>query len=82
MHVYYFLNNHWFFFRLIVEAEKLLKSDISINKKIGEYGGKDILRKCQTPVSILTHCNTGSLATAGYGTALGKNKKLLIMHEK
>ena len=24
-----------------------------------------------SPVSILTHCNTGSLATAGYGTALG-----------
>ena len=56
----------------MLEAEKLLKSDISINMKIGEYGGKDILKNCQAPVSILTHCNTGSLATAGYGTALGK----------
>ncbi|GFS57220.1 hypothetical protein TNCV_491291 [Trichonephila clavipes] len=58
--------------RLLADTEKLLASDIRINKSIGEYGGKHILENCpQKPISILTHCNTGSLATAGYGTALG-----------
>ncbi|CAL1284668.1 unnamed protein product [Larinioides sclopetarius] len=57
--------------RLLTEMEKLLSSDIRINKLIGEYGGKHILENCSKPISILTHCNTGSLATAGYGTALG-----------
>ncbi|KAF8793282.1 methylthioribose-1-phosphate isomerase-like [Argiope bruennichi] len=57
--------------RLLTEMEKLLASDIRINKSIGEYGGKHILENCSKPINILTHCNTGSLATAGYGTALG-----------
>ncbi|KFM78652.1 Methylthioribose-1-phosphate isomerase, partial [Stegodyphus mimosarum] len=58
--------------RLIGEMEKLLASDIRINKSIGQYGGKHIVEICKKElVSILTHCNTGSLATAGYGTALG-----------
>nr|AII97717.1 BLTX330 [Nephila pilipes] len=58
--------------RLLADTEKLLASDIRINKSIGEYGGKHILENCsKMPISILTHCNTGSLATAGYGTALG-----------
>ncbi|GIY18281.1 hypothetical protein CDAR_473571 [Caerostris darwini] len=57
--------------RLLENTEKLLASDIRVNKCIGEYGGKHILENCSKPTSILTHCNTGSLATAGYGTALG-----------
>ncbi|GBL76296.1 Methylthioribose-1-phosphate isomerase [Araneus ventricosus] len=57
--------------RLLTEIEKLLVSDIRINKSISEYGGKHILESCSNPFNILTHCNTGSLATAGYGTALG-----------
>lgn len=48
-------------------AVKLLHDDIEINKKIGEHGSK-IVPKSAT---ILTHCNAGALATAGYGTALG-----------
>lgn len=58
--------------RIIQEFESLLEEDITTNKQIGKNGAEDILKKCgNRPVRILTHCNTGSLATAGYGTALG-----------
>lgn len=51
----------------------MLENDVNVNKKMGKFGGDDILRCCgNNSVNILTHCNTGSLATAGYGTALGK----------
>ncbi|OED30568.1 S-methyl-5-thioribose-1-phosphate isomerase [Methanosphaera sp. WGK6] len=43
------------------------KEDIAINKKIGEYGNTVI----SDGDTILTHCNAGALACAGYGTALG-----------
>lgn len=48
-------------------AIEMEKEDIEINKKIGEYGNK-IINENDT---ILTHCNAGALACAGYGTALG-----------
>lgn len=53
--------------RLIEEAIIIHKEDIEINRLIGRHGGK--LLKNNT--SVLTHCNAGALATAGYGTALG-----------
>jgi len=53
--------------RLLVEAQNILKEDIRINLQIGANGAELIPRGA----SVLTHCNTGSLATAGYGTALG-----------
>jgi methylthioribose-1-phosphate isomerase len=53
--------------RLEEEALKIYEEDIKTNKKIGEYG-KDLI---PDGVGILTHCNAGALATAGYGTALG-----------
>lgn len=46
---------------------KLEKEDIIINKKIGDYGAEVVPKGA----AILTHCNAGALATAGYGTALG-----------
>ena len=49
------------------ESEKILAEDIEINKKIGRHGQKLVPKKA----TILTHCNAGSLATGGYGTALG-----------
>ncbi|KAG9957932.1 Methylthioribose-1-phosphate isomerase, partial [Aureobasidium melanogenum] len=55
-------------------AEQMLVDDVSDNKAIGEHGADWILKNAaggKDQVSILTHCNTGSLATAGYGTALG-----------
>ena len=49
------------------EAVRILKEDIEINKAIGGNGAK-LLKKGSV---VLTHCNAGALATAGYGTALG-----------
>ena len=49
------------------EAEKILAEDISNNRAIGKFG-QSLVPDGST---ILTHCNAGSLATGGYGTALG-----------
>jgi len=66
---------------LIEEAELMLARDIDENKQLSEHGASHISENCspsQDGYSILTHCNTGSLATAGYGTALGM---LPLLHE-
>ncbi|XP_072939620.1 methylthioribose-1-phosphate isomerase [Epargyreus clarus] len=57
----------------IKNIENMLIKDIEDNKEIGKYGCEAILNGLEGDglVRILTHCNTGSLATAGYGTALG-----------
>nr|XP_053646939.1 methylthioribose-1-phosphate isomerase-like [Cherax quadricarinatus] len=53
-------------------CQKMLDDDINTNKKIGWFGAESILKSAGgRNVQLLTHCNTGSLATAGYGTALG-----------
>jgi methylthioribose-1-phosphate isomerase len=52
---------------LIQEALDIESEDIKTNKRIG-YWGRTLVKEGQT---ILTHCNAGALATAGYGTALG-----------
>ena len=53
--------------------EEMLEADIKVNKKIGQFGAEHILLNNHgKPVNVMTHCNTGSLATAGYGTALGE----------
>ncbi|XP_076462224.1 methylthioribose-1-phosphate isomerase-like [Babylonia areolata] len=66
--------------KLIEEFEAMLEKDIATNQKIGKYGGDDILAvHSGSKVRLLTHCNTGSLATAGYGTALGV---IRYLHEK
>ncbi|XP_053688258.1 methylthioribose-1-phosphate isomerase [Sabethes cyaneus] len=59
-------------------VEGMLEKDISDNKAIGMNGADVILSHTtsDTPIKILTHCNTGSLATAGYGTALGVIRRL------
>ncbi len=64
--------------RLLDEAKKIEQEDIKTNQSIGELGAALF----KSPVNLLTYCNTGSFATAGYGTALGvirslKNKGLL-----
>jgi methylthioribose-1-phosphate isomerase len=58
---------------LVVQfASDMLEQDVSDNKNIGKHGADFILDSAQSDqVCVLTHCNTGSLATAGYGTALG-----------
>lgn len=57
----------------------MLDKDIADNKSIGKFGAEAILSSLQSEsktVKVLTHCNTGSLATAGYGTALGVVRRL------
>jgi methylthioribose-1-phosphate isomerase len=56
----------------------MLEKDIADNRAIGDAGAKAILNHSprDSMVRILTHCNTGSLATAGYGTALGVIRSL------
>jgi methylthioribose-1-phosphate isomerase len=52
---------------LIGEAQRMHAEDIAINQAMGRHGAALL------PASggVLTHCNAGALATAGYGTALG-----------
>ena len=49
------------------EALRMYDEDIAVNRALGALGAK-LLENSST---ILTHCNAGALATAGYGTALG-----------
>uniref|UniRef100_A0A670JJH8 Methylthioribose-1-phosphate isomerase 1 n=1 Tax=Podarcis muralis TaxID=64176 RepID=A0A670JJH8_PODMU len=52
-------------------AEAMLDKDLKDNRSIGEHGARHLLQHIgKDKVTIITHCNTGSLATAGYGTAL------------
>lgn len=52
---------------LVAEANLIAEEDRRMNKLIGEHGNKIVPEKA----NILTHCNTGTLATVEYGTALG-----------
>ena len=52
---------------LIAEAQQICQEDLAINECIGKNGAPLI----PDGKTVLTHCNAGSLATAGYGTALG-----------
>jgi len=49
------------------KVDRLMEEDVAVNKAIGLWGSKII----PSGASILTYCNAGALATAGYGTALG-----------
>ncbi len=52
---------------VITEAQLIAEEDVETNKKIGLHGATLI----KDGFNILTHCNTGALATVDYGTALG-----------
>ena len=53
--------------RLLAEAKAIQAEDVAVNQRIGWHGAHLLA----DGDSVLTHCNTGALATAGYGTALG-----------
>jgi methylthioribose-1-phosphate isomerase len=57
--------------KLISYAEGMLEKDLSDNHAIGSFGADLFNSAKANSLRILTHCNTGSLATVGYGTALG-----------
>ena len=52
---------------LVAEAETILEEDVAGNRRLGAHGAALVPEGAR----ILTHCNAGGLATAGYGTALG-----------
>ncbi len=53
--------------RLATEAQLIRMEDVAINRAIGQHGAPLV----PDGKTVLTHCNAGALATAGYGTALG-----------
>ena len=53
--------------RMVEEAQQIRIEDIAINQAIGRHGAPLV----PDNLAVLTHCNAGALATAGYGTALG-----------
>jgi len=59
-------------------AMKLHAEDIAMNKAMGRFGGA-LLADGDT---VMTHCNAGALATAGYGTALGVIRGAVDMGKK
>lgn len=61
---------------LTAEAIAIHMEDIEMNRRMGDFGAA-LFRK---PVTVLTHCNAGALATGGYGTALGVIRSLF--HQK
>jgi methylthioribose-1-phosphate isomerase len=63
--------------RLASEAEAIHREDVEANVAMADHALE--LMDLEKPVSVLTHCNTGALATGGYGTALGVIRR---MHEK
>ena len=52
---------------VLAEAQRLADEDVEINRRMGACGASVVPQKA----NILHHCNTGSLATVDYGTALG-----------
>ncbi len=70
---------------LVAEANAIAEEDRRMNRLIGEYGNTLVPDKA----NILTHCNTGTLATVEYGTALGvirpptkRGRKSMFMPER
>jgi methylthioribose-1-phosphate isomerase len=53
--------------RLIEEAKQMHEEDVAVNQAMGRHGAELL----PDGATVLTHCNAGALATAGYGTALG-----------
>jgi len=53
--------------KLIAEAKLMHEEDVEANRSMGRFGSELI----PDGATVLTHCNAGALATAGYGTALG-----------
>jgi methylthioribose-1-phosphate isomerase len=49
------------------EADRILEEDVETNREMARIGNEIVPQEA----TILTHCNTGALATAGWGTALG-----------
>jgi methylthioribose-1-phosphate isomerase len=61
------LSAHDLYRRVREEALAIYAEDLAANRAMGRFGAALL----NNPATVLTHCNAGALATAGYGTALG-----------
>jgi len=73
------------FRRMRDEAIAIYREDLAANRSLGQFGAELL----DDPATVLTHCNAGALATAGYGTALGviraareAGKKVLVFADE
>ena len=57
--------------QLLREAKKIHRLDVAANHAMGRLGSAVMANFNSPAKGVITHCNTGSLATGGYGTALG-----------
>ncbi len=63
---------------MLDEAQKIADEDIETNKRMGGYGAELVPQEA----TIIHHCNTGSLATVGWGTALGVVRSAFVQGKK
>ncbi|MFG2638810.1 S-methyl-5-thioribose-1-phosphate isomerase [Streptomyces sp. NPDC048362] len=63
---------------VLAEAAAIQREDVEANRSMGAYGADWLIERVAVdrPLRVLTHCNTGALATAGWGTALGVIREL------
>ncbi|MFD5416977.1 S-methyl-5-thioribose-1-phosphate isomerase [Streptomyces sp. NPDC127069] len=63
---------------VLAEAAAVQREDVEANHALGAHGADWLLKRQgeDRPLRVLTHCNTGALATAGWGTALGVIREL------
>ncbi|MGV9880271.1 S-methyl-5-thioribose-1-phosphate isomerase [Streptomyces sp. NPDC003006] len=65
---------------VLAEADAVVREDLEANHAMGAHGADWLLKRVapgtDRPMRVLTHCNTGALATAGWGTALGVIREL------
>ncbi|PWG08904.1 S-methyl-5-thioribose-1-phosphate isomerase [Streptomyces sp. V2] len=63
---------------VLEEAAAVQREDVEANHAMGVHGADWLIKKAgvDRPLRILTHCNTGALATTGWGTALGVIREL------
>lgn len=63
---------------LVAEAQLMADEDIKANRKMGAFGAELI----EDGDTVLTHCNTGTMATVSYGTALGVIRSAIAQGKK
>jgi len=65
------------FAKVLARAEEIASEDARANRAMGKHGADFLMNKCgERKLRILTHCNTGALATTEWGTALGVVREL------
>lgn len=67
--------------RLTEFCQRGISGGKELNKRLGDFGANEVMKvsggsSTRGKLNVLTHCNTGSLATVGYGTALGVIRSL------